>query len=137
MTASATETGAARVRAAFSPVREGRTKAIVPFVCAGFPSIEATERTFVGLSRAGATLIELGIPYSDPIADGRTIAEAMHAALQAGVTPRSAFEAARRARASGLSASTPLVAMVSASMVDRCVCISWSWRCRPAETSAR
>lgn len=88
----------------------------MPFVCAGRPTLGDTARLLPALERAGASIVEVGIPFSDPIADGPVIAAAMHAALVAGVTPRAVFDAVASARGStGLG----IVAMVSASIVQR------------------
>lgn len=95
--------------------REGRT-ALMPFVTAGHPTRDATAATIVGMHQAGAAFVEVGIPFSDPIADGPVIAASMHRALQDGVTPSAAFEmvAAARARTEG-----GIIAMVSWSIVSR------------------
>lgn len=105
-----------RVEARFARLRQEGRKGLAPFLCAGYPSIEDTDRALVAMDRAGACMIELGIPFSDPIADGPVIAAAMHEALERGVTPRSSLEAVARARASG-KCEAPIVAMVSVSIV--------------------
>lgn len=88
----------------------------MPFVCAGHPFPNATVALLPALERGGARIAEIGIPFSDPIADGPVIAAAMHSALQAGVTPDSIFEQVAAARPhTGLG----LVAMVSVSIVHR------------------
>jgi tryptophan synthase alpha chain len=61
--------------------------ALMPFVMAGDPGLEATGSTLLALQEAGADLIELGIPYSDPLADGPVIQAAAGRALAAGTTP--------------------------------------------------
>ena len=68
--------------------------------------------------RGGATLIEIGIPFSDPLADGPTIQRAARAALDAGVTPRSALEAVRATR-ERIGPDVPLVPMTYAAIVER------------------
>ncbi|MDO8472695.1 MAG: tryptophan synthase subunit alpha [Dehalococcoidia bacterium] len=85
-----------------------RRKALVAYVTMGYPSMEETLKVVPRLAQAGCDIIELGIPFSDPMADGTTIQEASHAALQAGVTPAACLEAAAK-----LSATTraPLVFM--------------------------
>jgi tryptophan synthase alpha chain len=88
----------------------------MPFVTAGFPSLADTARALPALAEAGARLIEVGVPFSDPIADGPVIAESMHAALQRGCTPASVFETIQGVRGKVDSA---LVAMVSYSIVQR------------------
>ena len=55
-----------------------KSKLLMPFVVAGDPSIEATEGSIIAMSESGADIIEIGIPFSDPIADGTIIAKAMH-----------------------------------------------------------
>jgi tryptophan synthase alpha chain len=95
--------------------REGRT-ALMPFVTAGDPSLEVTGRLLTSLPAAGASIIELGIPFSDPIADGPVIAASMHRALEAGVTPRRVFEMVRNRRD---EVDAGLLAMVSDSIVQR------------------
>ncbi|MHC4446338.1 MAG: tryptophan synthase subunit alpha [Planctomycetota bacterium] len=97
---------------------EGRT-AIIPFITAGYPSLDATEQAIDALEAAGAPIIELGIPFSDPIADGPVIAGSMHEALQAGVTPAAVFELVKRFRRDHAGSALGLVAMVSDSIVAR------------------
>ena len=88
---------------------EGRT-ALVPYVTIGFPSIEDTLAIVPALERAGADAIELGVPYSDPLADGATVQAASHRALSGGgVDSRACIEAARALRSAGVSA--PLIFM--------------------------
>jgi len=113
-------TGAAnRVEDAFARLRADRRKGLMPFVCGGYPTVESTAGAIGALARAGASVIEVGIPFSDPIADGPTIAAAMHEALVAGVTPRDVMSAVERARSGGDGAGVGVVAMVSVSIVGR------------------
>jgi tryptophan synthase alpha chain len=114
MTATATGTGQSRMHEAFARARAERRTAVLPFITGCYPDAAATERLLRELPAAGADLIEIGIPFSDPIADGPVIAESMHRALVAGATPAAVFEAVRRA-----SPSVPVVAMVSVSIVER------------------
>lgn len=95
--------------------REGRT-ALMPFVTAGHPTRDATAATIVGMHRAGAAIVEVGIPFSDPIADGPVIAASMHRALQDGVTPAAALEMVATART---QTDGGIIAMVSWSIVSR------------------
>lgn len=75
-----------RVEAAFRAAkREGRA-AFIPYITAGDPNLEATVKLVRGLSRVGADVIELGVPFSDPIADGPTNQRAAERALAAGTT---------------------------------------------------
>jgi len=70
-----------RIAASFARTRARSARAVIPFVCGGFPSPGAVAAVLPALSRAGATIIEVGVPFSDPIADGPVIAAAMHQAL--------------------------------------------------------
>ena len=78
--------------------REGRT-ALMPYATAGDPSLAWTERLIDRLAAAGADMIELGIPYSDPLADGPTVQAAGQRALAAGTTVRGVFDTVKRIRA--------------------------------------
>lgn len=73
-------------------------KAFIPFITAGDPSIAVTEQLVYGMAEAGADLIELGIPFSDPIAEGPVIQEADNRALSGGVTTDDIFEMMHRIR---------------------------------------
>lgn len=73
-------------------------KAFIPFVTAGDPSIEVTEQLVLHMANAGADLIELGIPFSDPVAEGPIIQEADYRALSGGVTTDTIFSMVERIR---------------------------------------
>ncbi len=88
--------------------REGRT-GFVAFVTVGFPSVEATLEAVPALVEGGADVIELGVPFSDPIGEGPTIQRASFAALQNGVTPSVCFDVLRQLRDGGLGA--PVILM--------------------------
>jgi len=107
-----------RIDAVFEALRSRRPpgKALMPFVCGGRPSLADLPRLLAALEGAGASVVEIGVPFSDPIADGPVIAAAMHEALESGVTTGGVFDAVRAARSgSGLG----FVAMVSVSIVHR------------------
>ena len=107
--------GVSRIREAFRPSGDAQPRcAVMPFVTAGYPDLATTERFLAGARAAGADLVEIGFPFSDPIADGPIIAESMHEALLAGVTPTEIFRMAAR-----VPDAPPLVAMVSVSIVER------------------
>lgn len=89
---------------------------VIPFLVGGWPTMESFEAALRGLDAAGAAVIEVGIPFSDPIADGPVIAQAMHEALERGASARHVLESVRRLRA---DCRARLVAMVSASIVER------------------
>ena len=83
-------------------------KALIAYLTVGYPDIETTRQVASVLSNEGCDLIELGIPFSDPIADGVTIQKASYHALQQGVTPRVCLDVARRLHS---EIKTPLVFM--------------------------
>ena len=71
-------------------------KALIPYVTVGYPSIEATLKVVPLLASSGCDIVELGIPFSDPLADGVTIQKASFRALQNGVTPNLCLEVAKQ-----------------------------------------
>ncbi len=73
-------------------------KALVPYVTVGYPSIKDTLETVPVLAQYGCDIVELGIPFSDPLADGITIQQASFRALQNGVTPEVCLEVAGKLR---------------------------------------
>jgi tryptophan synthase alpha chain len=100
----------------FAALREKRHLALMPFIPAGYPDLATTAALLPALEKAGANLIEIGIPFSDPIADGPTIQAAFTAALAKGLTLADIFQTVATARP---KVSIPLVAMVSYSIVYR------------------
>lgn len=80
------ETTAPRIIDAFTAPDGSRKKAFIPFVTCGDPSLEVTEELLLAMQGAGADLIELGIPFSDPTAEGPVIQQANLRALSAGTT---------------------------------------------------
>ncbi|MEB3199046.1 MAG: tryptophan synthase subunit alpha [Synechococcaceae cyanobacterium] len=80
------------IAARFTALREAGRCALMPFLVAGDPSLQVTRETLLALQDAGADLIELGIPYSDPLADGPVIQAAAGRALDAGTTPAQVLE---------------------------------------------
>jgi tryptophan synthase alpha chain len=77
--------------------REGR-KAFIPYITAGDPDLETTARIIIELERRGADIIELGVPFSDPMADGPVIQRASERALKSGVSARDCLSLVRRVR---------------------------------------
>ena len=78
--------GARRIAAAFAAAaRDGRA-ALIPYVVAGYPDAETSLRVALAAADAGADLLEIGLPYSDPLADGATLQRASGVALEAGAT---------------------------------------------------
>lgn len=89
-------------------------KAFISFVTAGDPSIEITEQLVLKMAEAGADLIELGIPFSDPVAEGPIIQEADYRALSGGVTTDKIFDMVERVRK---VSSVPLAFMTYANPI--------------------
>jgi len=83
-------------------------RALIPYITVGYPSIEATMKVVPLLAASGADIIELGIPFSDPLADGVTIQKASFRALENGVTPQFCLEVAQEL---SRKVNTPLVFM--------------------------
>jgi len=96
--------------------RDAGCGSLIPFVVAGDPSLDATGHAILAMANAGADVIEIGIPFSDPIADGPVIAAAMHRALAHGTTAASVLAMVASIRPKCPAA---LVAMVSNSIVRR------------------
>jgi len=72
--------------------------ALIPYITVGYPSVETTLKVVPLLAGSGCDIIELGIPFSDPLADGATIQRASYEALRQGVTPGVCFEVAQELR---------------------------------------
>lgn len=102
----------------FQRLRSQRRKAFLPFITAGDPNLEATAALLRRLAESGADLIELGFPYSDPIADGPVIQASYTRALEHGITLDDIFASVRRLKDEP-SFEVPLVGMVSYSLVFR------------------
>ena len=92
----------------FAQLRQQREKALIAYVMAGDPSLQETEQLVVELERAGADIIELGVPFSDPIADGPVIQQAAERALRSGTSLRAILSMITRLRA---RTQIPLVLM--------------------------
>jgi tryptophan synthase alpha chain len=100
----------------FSGLRARKRVGFMPFIPAGYPDLNATRELLPALERAGASAIEVGIPFSDPIADGPVVQEAFTAALAKGLKLKDVLKTVSAARS---SVSIPLVSMVSYSIVYR------------------
>lgn len=93
----------------FAQLRQRGEKALIAYVMAGDPSLQDTEQLVVELEQAGADIIELGVPFSDPIADGPVIQQAAERALRSGTSLRTILPMVTRLRA---RTQIPLVLMV-------------------------
>jgi tryptophan synthase alpha chain len=104
--------GEERIAAAFEAARDEGRAALMPYMMAGFPDRDASLAVAAAYADSGADLIELGVPFSDPLADGPTIHAAATAALAAGATFATTLEVCR-----SVSARLPVVLMVYVNMV--------------------
>ncbi len=75
-----------RITKAFKELKKTGRKALIPYIMAGDPSLEATRGFIMDLEKSGADIIELGVPFSDPLADGPTIQRAAERSLENGTT---------------------------------------------------
>lgn len=89
-------------------------KAFIPFITCGDPDLETTEQLIYATERAGADLIELGIPFSDPTAEGPVIQEANIRSLSAGTTTDKVFDLVQKVRAQSV---IPLAFMTYANVI--------------------
>ena len=106
-----------RIEATFANLRAQGRKALIPYITAGFPFADITPELMHGMVSAGADIIELGVPFSDPMADGPVIQKAGEKALALGIGMSQVLEmvAAFRTRDGG----TPVVLMGYANPVER------------------
>ena len=87
-----------RLSEKFNQLKKDRRKAVIPYVTPEFPIPGTTVPLVLALEKAGAAIVELGIPFSDPLADGPTIQHSSGIALKNGVTLDSIFESVKLIR---------------------------------------
>jgi tryptophan synthase alpha chain len=97
---SASPSNPTRISRRFAALREEGELGLVAYITAGDPSLDATLQFVLALADAGADVIELGVPFSDPLADGPTIQRASERALKSGTTLRGVIDLVRRIRQS-------------------------------------
>ena len=106
-------TGVERIAEAFESARaSGRRAALMPYMMGGFPDLETSRRIGLAYADAGADLIELGVPFSDPLADGPVIHAAGTTALRAGIRVHDVLEVGR-----AVAARVPVVVMCYANLI--------------------
>lgn len=98
-----------RIDDTFARLRAERRTGLVAFLTVGYPSVEETQRLVPALIEGGADVIELGVPFSDPLAEGPTIQRSSQHALDRGVTPAVCLESVAALRKQGVE--TPLILM--------------------------
>ncbi|KAL2037183.1 hypothetical protein N7G274_010046 [Stereocaulon virgatum] len=92
------------IKDTFAQCQKDKRTALVTYVTAGYPTADETVDILLGMEAGGADLIELGLPFTDPIADGPTIQKSNTQALKNGITVESTLETVRKARRKGLKA---------------------------------
>lgn len=118
-----------RIDQIFARHRREQTKALMPFIVAGDPDLVATKQLLPALEDAGASIVELGIPFSDPIADGPVIQSAMTRAIDREVRPEHVLDMVASVRD---RVELGLVAMISYSIVHRLSTEAFVKRCSEA-----
>ena len=106
-----------RIADTFAELQSKGRKALIPYVTAGFPFVDITPALMHGMVEAGADVIELGVPFSDPMADGPVIQKAGEKALALGVGLAQVLEMVRSFRKR--NSTTPVVLMGYANPVER------------------
>jgi tryptophan synthase alpha chain len=106
-----------RIDATFSALKSRGRKALIPYVTAGFPFADITPELMHGMVEAGADVIELGVPFSDPMADGPVIQKAGEKALAFGIGMAQVLEMVRSFRQR--DGNTPVVLMGYANPIER------------------
>src|SRR6185436_779933 len=89
-----------RIQSKFAELKRTERKAFIPYITAGDPDLETTAEIILELERSGSDLIELGIPFSDPMADGPVVQRASERALKLGVSARDCLAIVRKIRKS-------------------------------------
>jgi tryptophan synthase alpha chain len=90
------------LRKALQAAKDGKSSAFIPFIMAGDPDMGASARVIAALEKAGADALELGVPFSDPVADGVTVQQAAERALAKGATLQGVLELVKQVRAAGV-----------------------------------
>ena len=106
-----------RIQATFERLAAAGRKALIPYVTAGDPYADVTVELMLAMAQAGADVIELGVPFSDPMADGPVIQKASERALAKGITLARVLEMVREFRRQ--DDATPVVLMGYANPVER------------------
>jgi tryptophan synthase alpha chain len=106
-----------RIAATFDALKRDKRKALIPYICAGDPFPGATVEVMLALAKAGADIIELGVPFSDPMADGPVIQKASERALARGIGLTQVLACVRGFRAE--DHHTPVVLMGYANPIER------------------
>lgn len=103
-----------RIDFVFNKIKKENKKALIPFIANGDPSLEETVENVLDLEKAGASIIEIGIPFSDPLADGPVIQESYNRSLKGGIKVRDIFTCGEMVRG---KSEIPLIIMVYYNLV--------------------
>lgn len=87
-----------RIKKRFNKLKKRRRKAFIVYITAGYPSLSLTERIVLELERAGVDIIEIGVPFSDPMADGLTIQKSSERSLEVGTTLEKILKSVKKIR---------------------------------------
>ena len=101
--------GLQQIAAVFAQAKAAHRPAFMPYWTLGYPNADTSVHVIEAIARAGADMIELGVPFSDPLADGPVVQHASQVALENGITLRKCLALTERLRANGLK--QPLLAM--------------------------
>lgn len=105
-----------RITRKFADLKKAKRAALIPFVVAGDPSLSVTEKLILELEKSGADIIEIGVPFSDPIADGPTIQAAFDRALKKNISLENVFTLVKNVRR---RSQVPLILMLSVTLIHR------------------
>jgi len=97
-----------KISKTFEKLRSEGRKALIPFITAGYPDISTTEKFIYELEKSGADLIELGVPFSDPMADGPIIQMASERSLANGTNLKMILELVKKVR---MKTDIPIILM--------------------------
>ena len=105
-----------RINTTFTRLKANKKTALIPFITAGDPSLESTLPTMHALAKAGADVIEIGVPFSDPMADGPVIQRSSERALAKGMTLKKVLAIVAEFRK--INFTTPVVLMGYANPIE-------------------
>src|SRR5688500_18091369 len=106
-----------RIDARFAQLRAAKQKGFIVYIGAGDPTLEATRQLALAFDKAGVDVLEIGVPFSDPLADGLVNQLAAQRGLESGTTPKKVFATVARIRG---SSQMPIVLYVYYNLLHRC-----------------
>ena len=98
-----------KIETTFAKLKSQKKRVLIPYIMAGDPDLETTKSLIIAIERSGADMLELGVPFSDPIADGPTIQMASERAIKSGTTLKKVMALVKNLRKDGLS--IPIIIM--------------------------